>query len=115
MARDALDKMLGENRLDAIVAPGNGPAAIVDPVNGTRFFGPSTTLSAVSGYPHLVVPAGYASGLPVAISFFGPAWSEARLLAYGYAYEQATMARREPEFLPNVAARPEIAKAYDPR
>jgi amidase len=113
MARAALDKML--TGLDAIVAPGNAPAGIVDPVNGTRLFGPSTTLSAVSGYPHLVVPAGYATGLPVAISFFGPAWSEAKLLALGYAFEQATLARHEPDFLPNVAARPEIAKAYDPR
>ena len=113
MSRAALDKML--TGLDAIVAPGNAPAGIVDPVNGTRLFGPSTTLSAVSGYPHLVVPAGYATGLPVAISFFGPAWSEAKLLALGYAFEQATLARREPEFLPNVAARPEIARAYDPR
>ena len=113
LSRAALDRML--TGLDAIVAPGNAPAGIVDPVNGTRLFGPSTTLSAVSGYPHLVVPAGYVSGLPVAISFFGPAWSEATLLAYGYAYEQATRARREPEFLPNVAARPEISRAYDPR
>jgi amidase len=115
LARAALDKMLGDSKLDAIVAPGNAPAGIVDPVNGTRLFGPSTTLSAVSGYPHLVVPAGYASGLPVAVSFFGPAWSEAKLLSLGYAFEQATRARQEPQFLPNVAARPEIAKAYDPR
>ena len=115
LARGAIDAMLAENKLDAIVVTGNGPAAIVDPVNGTRFFGPSAGLPAVSGYPHLVVPAGYASGLPMAISFFGPAWSEAKLLGLGYAYEQATKARREPEFLPNVAARPEIARAYDPR
>ncbi|WP_293675797.1 amidase [uncultured Phenylobacterium sp.] len=115
LARGALDKMLGENRLDSIVVTGNAPAAIVDPVYGARFFGPSTTLPAVSGYPHLVVPAGNVSGLPMAISFYGSAWSEAKLLAYGYAFEQATMARREPEFLPNVAARPEFARAYDPR
>jgi amidase len=51
----------------------------------------------------------------MAISFMGPAWSEAKLLALGYAYEQATMARREPDFLPAVALRPEIARAYDPR
>ena len=115
LARGALDKMLSENKLDAIVVTGNGPAGIVDPVNGTRVFGASSGLPAVSGYPHLVVPAGYVTGLPMAISFFGPAWSEAKLLAYGYAYEQATLARREPEFLPNVGLRPEIARAYDPR
>ncbi len=115
LARAALDKMLADDQLDALVVTGNGPAAIVDPVSGTRFFGPSAGLPAVSGYPHLVVPAGYVSGLPMAISFFGPAWSEAKLLGLGFAYEQATKARREPEFLPSVAARPEIAQAYDPR
>ncbi|MBW8811789.1 MAG: amidase [Caulobacterales bacterium] len=115
MARAALDKILGENRLDAIVAPGGGPTGIVDPVNGTRIAGAPSGLPAVSGYPHLVVPAGYVSGLPVALSFVGPAWSEARLLGLGFAFEQATHARREPEFLPSVAVRPEIARAYDPR
>jgi len=115
LARAALDKMLADDKLVAIVAPSNGPASVVDPVNGGRSFGSPSTLPAVSGYPHLTVPAGYASGLPVGVSFLGPAWSEAKLLALGYAYEQATHVRREPDFLPSVAARPEIARAYDPR
>lgn len=115
LARGALDKMLSDNKLDAIVAPSGGPPSIVDPVNGGPFFGSPSRLPAVSGYPHLTVPAGYASGLPVGISFLGPAWSDARLLGLGYAFEQATRARREPEFLPDVGARPEIARAYDPR
>jgi amidase len=115
LARGALDKMLADNKLDAIVALGGGPSGIVDPVNGTRIFGPASNLPAVSGYPHLVVPAGYVAGLPVAISFIGPAWSEARLLALGFAFEQATHARRDPEFVPSQADRPEIARAYDPR
>ncbi|WP_293902185.1 amidase [Phenylobacterium sp.] len=115
MARAALDKMLADNQLDAIVAPGGGPTGIVDPVNGTRLAGAPSSLPAVSGYPHLVVPAGYVTGLPVALSFIGPAWSEARLLALGYAFEQATLARHEPTFPQSVAERPEIAEAYDPR
>lgn len=115
LARETLDRMLTENNLVAIVSPSGGPAAIVDPVNGAGgFFGSPSRLPAVSGYPHLTVPAGAVSGLPVGISFLGPAWSEARLLGLGYAFEQATRARREPEFLPDVGARPEIAKAYDP-
>jgi amidase len=115
LARATLDKMLADNRLDAIVAPGGGPSSLVDPVNGSAILGAPSSLPAVSSYPHLVVPSGYVSGLPVALSFVGPAWSEAKLLALGFAFEQATHARREPEFLPNVAARPEIARAYDPR
>lgn len=46
---------------------------------------------------------GEVSGLPVGLSFIGPAWSEARLLGLGYAYEQATHRRIEPKFLPTVA------------
>lgn len=115
LSREQLDNMLVKNSLAAVVAPSGGPPAIVDPVNGGRFFGSPSTLPAVSGYPHLTVPAGQASGLPVGLSFIGAAWSEPRLLALGYAYEQASKARREPEFLPEVGARPEIARAYDPR
>jgi amidase len=115
MAREALDNMLVKNNLAAVVAPSTAPPSIVDPVNGSRPFGSASTLPAVSGYPHLTVPAGYVTGLPVGLSFLGPAWSEAKLLSLGYAYEQASKVRREPEFLPEVAARPEIARAYDPR
>jgi amidase len=57
--------------------------------------------AAVAGYPHLTVPMGLVDGLPVGLSFVGPAWSEARLLAYGYAFEQATKARRPPTYRPS--------------
>lgn len=114
LARDALDKMLSDNSVEALVGPSTGPATIVDPVGGSRNLGSYSTLPAVSGYPHLTLPMGNVSGLPVNISFLGAAWSEARLLALGYAFEQATHARLDPPFLPNVGARPEFAKAYDP-
>ena len=115
LARGLLDRMLADNRLDAIVSPSNGPASIVDPVNGGVSFGSPTMLPAVSGYPHLTVPTGQITGLPLGLSFIGPAWSEARLLSLGFAFEQATRARREPAFLPNVGARAEVGRAYDPR
>ncbi len=57
----------------------------------------------MAGYPHLTVPMGDVGGLPVGLSFIGPAWSEARLLNLGYAYEQATMKRKDPKFLKTVA------------
>ena len=59
-----------------------------------------TTPAAVAGYPHITVPMGYVFGLPVGLSLFGRAWSENRLIAFAYAYEQATRARRVPRFLP---------------
>ncbi len=114
LAREALDKMFLSNDVQALVGPSTGPPSIVDPVDGSRSLGSYSTLPAVSGYPHLTLPMGAVSGLPVNLSFIGPAWTEARLLAFGYAFEQATHARINPLFLPNIGARPEFAKAYDP-
>jgi len=114
-AKAALDKMLTYAKAEVLVGPSTGPASMVDPINGSRSLGSYSTLPAVSGYPHLTLPMGAVSGLQVNLSILGPAWSEARLLALGYAFEQATKARIDPLFLPNLQARPEYAKAYDPR
>jgi len=60
-----------------------------------------TNLANLTGFPDLVVPAGFTTeDLPVAISFIGPAFSEARLLGLGYSFEQATKARRLPVHTP---------------
>lgn len=94
---EGIDRILKETGAVAIVAPTTGPAWTIDPVNGDHYGASATTLPAVAGYPHLTVPMGQVEGLPVGLSFIGPAWSEARLLSLGYAYEQATMRRRPPE------------------
>jgi amidase len=99
---DGIDKMLADNKLDALVAPTAGPAWVVDAVNGDHASGGSSTLPAVAGYPHLTVPMGLVYGLPVGFSFIGPAWSEARLLGLGYAFEQALNFRPRPGFVPVV-------------
>jgi amidase len=95
-----LDAVLAQNRLDALLAPTGNPAWPSDLVNGDHFTGSVSTPAAVAGYPHITVPAGFVFGLPVGISFFGPAWSEPALLRIAYAFEQATRHRRPPEFLP---------------
>ena len=110
---EGIDALIAKDHLDALIA-WSGPTGIVDPVNGTRVFGPPSGLAAVAGYPHLTVPMGYVSGLPVGLSFMGPAWSEAKILSLGYAFEQMTKARRNPTFPASVAARPEIGPALDP-
>ncbi len=115
LAREAIDKMLAANTVEILVGPSTGPATIVDPIDGSRSLGSYSSLPAVAGYPHLTLPMGNVSGLPVNLSMIGAAWSDARVLALGYAFEQATHARIDPQFLPNVGARPEYARAYDPR
>jgi amidase len=115
LARGALDRMLRQADVEALVGPTSAPASIVDPVNGSRTLGSYSLLPAVSGYPHLTVPMGQVAGLPVNVSFIGPAWSEERLLGLGFAFEQAARARIDPQFLPDIAARAEFAGAYDPR
>jgi amidase len=97
---DGIDKMLADNKLDALVAPTAGPAWVVDTVNGDHSSGGASSLPAVAGYPHLTVPMGLVYGLPVGFSFIGPAWSEARLLGLGYAFEQALGFKPSPGFVP---------------
>jgi amidase len=97
-----VDAVLTKHRLDAIVAPTGDPAWATDLVNGDHFTGASSTPGAVAGYPSVTVPAGDVQGLPVGLSFIGPAWSEARLIALAYAYEQATKHRKPPAFLPTL-------------
>ena len=61
----------------------------------------ATNIANLTGFPDLIVPAGFTGdNLPVGISFFGPAFSEQRLLSLGYSFEQATHARRRPVHTP---------------
>ncbi len=97
---EGIDRMLSEQKLDVLVAPTAGPAWVVDTVNGDHSSGQTSTLPAVAGYPHLSVPMGLVSGLPVGLSFVGAAWSDARVLAFGYAFEQALGFKEVPGLTP---------------
>lgn len=98
--KEGIDAVMNKHKLDALIAPTGGPPWPTDWVNGDHYTGGYSSASAVAGYPHITVPAGYIFGMPVGISFFGRAWSEPTLIKFAYAYEQATKARRAPKFLP---------------
>jgi amidase len=89
---------LQAQRLDALVCATNDPATLIRLDGGDRGGRTASTPAAVAGWPHLTVPMGAVEGLPVGLSFFGEAWSEARLLAMGHAFEHAAGVRLEPAF-----------------
>ncbi|HET9621926.1 MAG TPA: amidase [Kofleriaceae bacterium] len=102
-ARHSIDDTLAQLHLDAIAAATNSPAWVTTLGEGDAFVFGSSGPAAVAGYPSVVVPAGFVGPLPVGVSLIGGQWQEPQLIAFAYAYEQATHARRAPTFLPTFA------------
>jgi amidase len=89
-----MDAYMDQHKLDAVLFPGATGASI----------------AAKAGYPSVMVPAGFVSGVdgkdtpdyPLGLAFAGRAWSEHKLLRLAYAYEQASTKRKPP---PDLLAR----------
>lgn len=101
-----IDATLAKHKVDAIIAPTQGPAWLIDMLLGDNASIGSYVTSSAAGYPSITVPAGDVSGLPVGILFMGTAWSEGTLLKLAYGFEQTVRARRTPTFLPSLPLRP---------
>jgi len=99
-----LDRVLGEEQLDAVVGLAATPPFAADLILGDRAIVRNSSLSAVAGYPRVTLPAGFIHGLPVGVSFMGPAWGQGPLLGMAYAFEQEARVRRPPHFLPTAVA-----------
>ncbi len=113
--KDGIDAMLAASNVAALVAPTSSPAWPIDAVLGDQSPGGGAgNYAAIAGYPHLTVPMGAVRGLPVGLSFIGPAWSEARLLGLGYAYEQASHAMVPATLADSVESMPATAPLLAP-
>lgn len=110
---NGIDKLLADNNVSVLVSPSGPIAPRVDPVNGDVWpeWAGAGWAPAIAGYPHLTVPAGEVHSIPLGVSFFGARFADAAILAYGYAYEQASQMRPAPRYLTGAEDRAEIASA----
>ena len=98
-SRKIIADLMASQQLDALSGISNGFAGCIDLVNGDYDNGPYfSTPAAISGFPHITVPMCFAHGLPAGLSFFGTAYTEAKLISMAYAYEQASKQRRAPRY-----------------
>ena len=98
-AIEILNKVIDENKLDAICGLTMGPACSIDMIYGDRWGDVFlTSPAAISGFPHITVPCGTVYDLPVGFSFFGKPFTEPELIGFAYAFEQASNSRIKPSF-----------------
>lgn len=103
VARIAIDSLLKQNKLNALIGPATGASWCIDKVNGDHWTGYGAYgISAVAGYPSVTVPMGYIHELPIGLSFMGTAYDEQNLIKLAFAFEQLTKARRAPKFIPSI-------------
>ncbi len=114
---NGIDKLLAENNLDMLVSPSGPISPRVDHINGDVWpdWAGAGWMAAIAGYPHITVPMGDVHGIPVGLSIMGAEGDDAAILSYGYAYEQASLKRVEPQYLNSAEDRPEIAAATRPK
>jgi len=112
---NGIDKLLAEHNVSVLVAPSGPVSPRVDAINGDVWpdWAGAGSVAAIAGYPNLTVPMGDVHGIPIGLSFMGAKDTEAALLAYGYAFEQASGVRLTPRYLTGAEDRPELAAAMN--
>jgi amidase len=108
---NGIDKAVAMFNLTAIATPTGTAAWTTDVINGDHFEFATSGLAAIVGYPIVQVPMGQMFGLPIGISFIGPAFSEPALIKVAAGFEAVTHARIVPQLfrtlpLDNVAGVP---------
>ncbi|MGI8699677.1 MAG: amidase family protein [Nocardioidaceae bacterium] len=93
---DGIDAVLREHQLDALLTPSYNPTIPIDLVNAEHHWGSCTQPAAMAGYPLVTVPSALTHGLPVAVTLWGTAGSEAALIEIAAGYEAARDAAAGP-------------------
>lgn len=97
---DGLAALFTQSKLDLIMAPGSGPAELIDPIWGNRRDTGGSSLgsaAAVAGYPSLTLPIGLVRDMPVGLTLVSRRNEDASLLKFAAAVEAATQRRIPPE------------------
>jgi amidase len=111
MMRGVVNGMLASNQLDAIVYPTQSVKPGRIDAAGSSAAPDAQNIANLTGFPDLIVPAGFSDNrLPIGISFLGTAWSEPKLIALGYSFEQITRARRRPVTTPALPGEAVVVK-----
>ena len=110
------EALLGGCDVPGLPASGRLEQRHIDAVIGDQSPGRGgpTGYAAIAGYPHLTVPMGRVKGLPLGLSFVGTKWDDARVLALGYAYEQASEAFVDAPLRASVEGDPAVAPLLAP-
>jgi Asp-tRNA(Asn)/Glu-tRNA(Gln) amidotransferase A subunit family amidase len=109
--RLAVAKKMADLNLDAILYPLQ--KILVAPVTADDQLERNGTLSNGTGFPAITFPGGFSTptasaplGVPVGAELLGLDYSEAKLLAYAYAFEQASQIRKPPASTPPLPNEP---------
>ena len=108
---DGIDALMATHNVEMLVSPSGPVPGRIDAINGDVWpgFPGAGWMAAIAGYPHVSVPMGTVHGMPIGFSFIGAKDQDAKVLSFGYAYEQRTNLRAEPQYLSTAEAREEIA------
>jgi Asp-tRNA(Asn)/Glu-tRNA(Gln) amidotransferase A subunit family amidase len=109
--RLAVAKAIADHNLDAILYPHQ--RILVVPVTAENQAERNGTLSNGTGFPAVTFPGGFSLptesaplGVPVGAELLGLDFTEAKLLAYAHAFEQASQHRKPPVSTPSLSSEP---------
>lgn len=102
---NGIDALLAEYQVDMLVSPSGVIVMEHDYTKGDVWpdeWAGAGAYAAIAGYPHITVPVGTAENVPLGFSIMSGAGRDAEVLSWGYAFEQASQMRAEPQFLESV-------------